>query len=440
MTYLTDIHRPLPQATDAEKGLLGSMMLAPSTLIDGLIHQNVDATYFHHPAHGRLFDTMVEMRRADRPVDMISLTQYLEDKHLLEEVGGAAAITELFTFVPTSSNAFYYLEILREKQVLRDIISTCGEFSARAYNEQGEAELLAQEADARFTFINEGLQRKVHITREALLIEYIDEKEAIATGKKQLEILRSPLQLINDKMGGYTCGEETIIMGPTNSGKSMLGMEHILVGALDQGYSSGIWTGEMPHRQYMDRIISNRARISSRNLRMAKLDGLEQKRFFDFQSVLNKAPLEIFDQKRSKLTLESIEREIRLLKKKTNLRVVLIDYLQKLNFPRRKDVRPDEEIAAATSLFKSLAIELDLWVFVLSSTNDEGQVKGSRGPEYDADNILSVIINQKTKQTEKVHLTKCRDGEKGYLIDVHIDGDYCTFAQNIPPVRPIAGQ
>jgi len=269
------------------------------------------------------------------------------------------------------------------------------------------------------------------VTRKGLLADYLQEKEDIASGVKVKEMLPSPLDEINKRVGGYSPGEITIIMGPTNSGKSMLGMEHVLLAAFGREMPSAIFTGEMPYRQYVDRIFANRGRISSRNLRSAKLSQGELKSFIAVQTRMAEMPLEIYDSKRNALTLDSIEAQIRILKKKMGLKVVLIDYLQKLNFPRRKDMRRDEEVTMATSVFKSLAVELDLYIFILSATNDDGQVRESRGPEYDADNIISVITDTKTKKTEKVFIPKWRDGEKSYSIDVEIIGDLCQFREKL---------
>ena len=125
--YLPDIHRSLPQSPDAEKGILGSILLSPGKVLDECIQQQVGEKYFHQPAHARIFTILVEMRETNRPIDLITLTQLLSDRHLLEEVGGAAAVTDLFTFVPTASNASYYLELLREN-------SSCAKSSAPARN------------------------------------------------------------------------------------------------------------------------------------------------------------------------------------------------------------------------------------------------------------------------------------------------------------------
>ncbi len=131
----------LPQSLDAEKGLLGSILLAPGRVLDECLQRQVSEKHFHHPAHATVFDVLVDMREANKPIDLISLTQLLEDRHLLEEIGGAAAVTDLFTFVPTASNAAYYIEILREKALARHVIEAATEITAIANNPREQARL-----------------------------------------------------------------------------------------------------------------------------------------------------------------------------------------------------------------------------------------------------------------------------------------------------------
>ena len=123
-SYLPEALRSLPQSLDAEKGVLGSILLSPTTLLDECIKRQVGAKYFHLPAHALIFSALVEMQEKKKPIDLISLTQFLEDTKRLEDAGGAVGVTELFTFVPTATNAPYYLEIVREKYLLRQIIVT----------------------------------------------------------------------------------------------------------------------------------------------------------------------------------------------------------------------------------------------------------------------------------------------------------------------------
>lgn len=431
------IHRNLPQSTDAEKGVIGSILLSPEKSLGICKSAGTEPKWFFDPSLQAIYSELLLMESEKRPIDLISLSERLEAKHIIDSVGGFPAITELFTFVPTASNIGYYLQIMKEKHLLRETITLCTEFKARAYDQQDEPEVLITEADARLTQIKSDIARSAPVTRQSLLQEYLDEKEEIAMKRKKKLLLPSPLPTINDKVGGYAEGEITLILGPTNAGKSLLGLEHVVKGCLEIGHPSAIFTGEMPFKQYMDRIVCNHGGVNSRALRQGTLSTGDYKKFESSYNVLKDAPLEIYDQKRNKLSLESIEAEIRQLHKKMGLKIVLIDYLQRLAIGKRKDMRRDEELGYATTLFKGLAIELDLWMFVLSSTNDEGQVRDSRGPEYDADNLISIITNNK-KVTEKVFIPKWRDGEKSYFVDVEVIGTHCRFREKIQAVKATA--
>ena len=127
----------LPQSLDAEKGLLGSILLVPERVLNECIQRQVSERHFHHPAHATIFMVLLGMRVANRPIDLISLTQLLDDRRLLDDVGGATAVTELFTFVPTASNAAYYIDILYEKALARRVIEASAQLSEAA-NSPGE--------------------------------------------------------------------------------------------------------------------------------------------------------------------------------------------------------------------------------------------------------------------------------------------------------------
>jgi replicative DNA helicase len=107
------------------------VVLSPERVLDKCSTRRVSETYFHTPAHARIFSRLVEMREKKLPIDLISVTQFLEDRRVLAEVGGAATVTDLFTFVPTATTALYYLELLREKFLLRKVITAGTGFAAR---------------------------------------------------------------------------------------------------------------------------------------------------------------------------------------------------------------------------------------------------------------------------------------------------------------------
>jgi DnaB-like helicase N terminal domain/AAA domain len=147
-----------PHSVEAEKGVLSSMMNthdgAPAL---ALARSQVEASYFYVPAHRTIFTALCEMRDEGSSIDLITLTQWLRDANLLESVGGAAYVTELFGFVPTGANVRYYLEIVRDKYALREAVAAGTELVRRAYEEQDNPQAVLDEIESKVTLI-----RSVH--------------------------------------------------------------------------------------------------------------------------------------------------------------------------------------------------------------------------------------------------------------------------------------
>src|SRR6266403_4058849 len=109
-----DIHRTLPHSVEAEQGVLGSMLISPRDVIAECVEKITDE-YFYVPAHQIVYCELVDLWNAAQAIDLITFTQALRDKNLLDVVGGAAFVTSLFTFVPTAANVGYYIDIVRDK-------------------------------------------------------------------------------------------------------------------------------------------------------------------------------------------------------------------------------------------------------------------------------------------------------------------------------------
>src|SRR5947208_7528380 len=128
-----DFHRTPPHSVDAEQGVLGSMLISPRETIAECV-EKINEEYFYVPAHRTIYDVLVDLWNAGQAIDLITFTQVLRDRNLLESVGGAAFVTGLFTFVPTAANAEYYIDIVRDKYGLRRMISLGTEMARQGSN------------------------------------------------------------------------------------------------------------------------------------------------------------------------------------------------------------------------------------------------------------------------------------------------------------------
>src|SRR5713101_2208667 len=149
-----DIHRTPPHSVDAEQGVLGSMLISPGNTIAECV-EKIDEEYFYVPAHRAIYTAMVDLWNAGQAIDLITFTQVLRDRKLLDLVGGAAFVTSLFGVVPTAANVGYYIDIVRDKYILRSIIAASTESVRRAYEEQDEVGNLLDEMESRIVAIRE---------------------------------------------------------------------------------------------------------------------------------------------------------------------------------------------------------------------------------------------------------------------------------------------
>src|SRR4026208_26758 len=143
-----------PHSAQAEQGVLGSMLISPRQAIGECV-EKINEEYFYVPAHQTIYSVLVELWNAGQAIDLITFTQVLRDRNLLDSVGGAAFVTNLFTFVPTAANVQYYLEIVRDKYILREIISAATESVRRAYEEQDEVDSLLDEVEQKIFDVGE---------------------------------------------------------------------------------------------------------------------------------------------------------------------------------------------------------------------------------------------------------------------------------------------
>src|SRR4029077_20380781 len=149
-----DTNRVPPHSVEAEQGVLGSMLISPRDAIAEVV-EKITEEYFYVPAHQTIFTVLVDLWNTAQGIDLITFTQVLRDRNLLESVGGAAAVTNLYTFVPTAANVGYYLEIVRDKYILRSIIEAATESVRRAYEEQDEVGNLLDEVEQKIFAVGE---------------------------------------------------------------------------------------------------------------------------------------------------------------------------------------------------------------------------------------------------------------------------------------------
>lgn len=448
-SYLPDIHRLLPQSIDAEKGLLGSILLSTAALDDCIAQ--INAGHFHLPAHQRLFDLFVEMRNTGKPIDLISVTQILEDRKQLAEVGGADGITELFTFVPTAANADYYREILEEKFLLRQMISVCTEYAARSYDEQGDVRTLLDEVEGKILAIGDTRHRASLPTMKEMVSDAITSIEQLIKNNGGITGISTGFPSLDRMTSGLQESEMFVIAARPSMGKTALAMniaEHV---AIESNKAVAVFSLEMSAQQLVQRMLCARARVNSKSLREGFVGKQQMSSIGTAATLLTKARMFVDDT--PGISILELRAKARRLQNREGVSLVVIDYLQLLrSTSRRAQDNRQIEIAEISSGIKAMAKELRIPVIVLAQLNRNpeqrsGDVKGrprlsdlreSGSIEQDAD-VVGLLVREKyyaededeRKEAEgkaTLIIAKQRNGPTGDVPLTFIE-DYARFEE-----------
>jgi replicative DNA helicase len=363
-----DVHRALPQSPEAELGVLSSYLLAPREVGGICAEKRITGAHFYVPAHGILFETLEAMWTANQPVDFITVTQILRDKQVLDQVGGPAFITHLYTYLPTAANVHYYLDTVIDKHTLRQMIRVCTEFAARSYEEQGAVQTLLDEAEAKVFEISKGqFQEKNFVLKETVL-EAIKSVQTLFDRKGGISGLTTGFIDFDQMTDGLHGSEMIVIAARPSMGKTAFAMniaEHIAV-ELDKPVA--VFSLEMSSLQLVQRLLCSMARINLSRLR----DGFLSDRDFPALTAagarVTKAKLFLDDT--PGLSILELRAKARRLKSQHDIQAIFIDYLQLLrSTSRRAQDNRQLEIAEISSGIKALAKELNIPIVVLAQLN-----------------------------------------------------------------------
>lgn len=374
-----DIGRTLPHSVEAEQGVLGSMLISPREIIAECV-EKINETYFYVPAHQIIYSTMVELWNASQGIDLITFTQVLRDRNTLEAVGGAAAITNLFTFVPTAANITYYLEIVRDKFILRQIIAACTESVRRSFEEQDEVNNLLDEVEQKIFAVGEDRFKGQRPTMREQVMEAIEAIEALYANRGSITGISFGFKMLDDMTSGMHPAEMIVIAARPSMGKTAFAMnvaEHV---AIEGRKPVAIFSLEMSAQQLVQRLLCSRARVNSKKVR----DGfLAERDFSSLTSAASKlADAQMFIDDTAGLNILELRAKARRLKAQHDIQLIVVDYLQLLrSTSRRGQDNRQIEISEISAGLKSLAKELSIPVIVLAqlNRNPENRTGDSKG-------------------------------------------------------------
>jgi replicative DNA helicase len=376
---LPEAHRPLPASIDAEKGVLSSILLSPKDTLTTAIEKGVDEQHFHHPAHGTIYAVLEDLWKKNSPIDLITITQTLADRNLLEQVGGPANLANLQTFLPTATNADYYIDIMREKYLLRRMIAACTASAARCYEEQGDVKTLIDDVEKEIFSVTEDRVRgelpdiKEHVNAAIDAIEKLYQNKGEVTG------VPTGFKVLDNMTSGMHPSEMIVIAARPSMGKTALAMniaEHV---AVDKNIPVAIFSLEMSAQQLVQRLLCSRARVNLQSIRTGLLPKTAHQSLFKVSGEFGHSKMLIDDT--AGLSINELRAKSRRLMDKHGLGLIVIDYLQLLKSPSKRGQENRQiEIAEISGGIKALAKELKIPIIVLAQLNRKSEDRGDGKP------------------------------------------------------------
>lgn len=395
--------RPAPCSLEAEQGVLGCILLDPRECVD-LCAEKLprSADVFYDLRHQTLYDIIQGMRQRGELIDPIALQQHLKDRNQLEALGGMPYIAGLMNCVPSAANLEYYLEIVKEKFLLRSLINACTRSIARVYEQQGEVEAILGEAEREILAIGNSVQSEADKTVKALVLEAIGELEGAHQNQGTMRGLSTGFYKFDEATGGLRSGQMIVIAARPSVGKTSLAMniaEHV---AVDQRQPVGVFSLEMGGTELIHRMTCSRARVDSEKARDGRLSEGDFPRLTSAAGKIASCPLYICD--RSGLSIAQLSARARRMHQQHKLKLLVIDYLQLM---QGKGSRY-EQITEISMGVKALAKDLGVPVIILSQLSRDVE-KDDREPRL-SDLRESGAIEQDADIVLFLHPTKKEDG------------------------------
>jgi replicative DNA helicase len=371
------LERVPPYSEEAERGALGSILIDAGRVMDLAVEQQLTASSFYVPAHRLLFEVLRDMQSRGAAVDLLTVTEQLRASEMLEKIGGASFLDRLVDSTPTAAHADYYIDLVRQKDVLRRVIDCARQAESKCYEAGNSADQVISQVEQDFFNITEN-QHGVMAAWPDVIKQTVGHIEKILDMRRGLTGVSTGFLNLDHKLQGLRAGEMIVLAARPSMGKTSLAMniaENVALGKNDPDHQArpvGIFSLEMSAEQLAMRMMCSHARVSGFKLTTGYASATtDHNRLMQAADILGKAPIYLDDT--GGLDIIELRARARRMAKKYRVQLVVIDYLQLLHSDEYARQGKQVETAHISWNLKAMAKELKVPVLVLSQL--------SRAPE-----------------------------------------------------------
>lgn len=429
--------RTPPQNIDAERALLGSIMLRPVSLLE--IVDSIGEDDFYVQKHKLIFRSMVELSRVGDPIDLVSVAEKMKAMNLLEQGGGISYLNDIANTVPNATNIEYYAKTVNGKSILRKLINAGDFVTELGFEEASEVEEVLDKAEKKiFEITNNPSAGKKFVSIKDIIPKSWEKIEKLSEGG-EIRGIPTGYQALDGILSGFQKSDLIILAARPSTGKTSLALDIARKVAVDHSKPVGFFSLEMSADQLTDRMLSAESQVDSWRMRTGKgLTDDDFGRISVAMETLSKAPIYIDDKPGN--TILNMRSTARRLKAEHGLELIMVDYLQLMNTSKRHDSMVNQVTEISRSL-KALARELDVPVIALSQLSRAVEQRGGKprlsdlrdsgSIEQDADVVMFLHRDRNEDGNGRTNITdvlieKHRNGAVG-LCQLYFDADRTSF-------------
>lgn len=415
-----------PQNIDAEKSLLGSVLIDEETLAD--ISENVTVKDFYEKRHALIFGGMMRLYEKHSPVDLLTLTDELKRKDELDIIGGSTYLSELTNYVPTSAHAEAYAQIVSQKAVRRRLIKASADIAELGYNEDTSTQELLEKAESELFSVSDQSLKQDLVSIESILTESFDRMEELHRNKGTLRGIKTGYRDLDNMTAGLQRSDLIILAARPAMGKTTL-VTNLAYNVANIAKQSVLFFSlEMSKEQLVDRMLADASGVDAWNIRTGNLSDDDFGKLSEAMGELAEAPIFIDDT--PGVSVLEMRTKARRANHEHPLGLIIIDYLQLMQASSSSQGNRVQEVSEISRGLKLIARELNVPVIALSQLSRSVESRSPQIPqladlresgsiEQDADIVMFIYREAYyNPETERENITdliiaKHRNGPVG---------------------------
>jgi len=427
-----------PNSLEAEQSVLGALLIDNEAV--PAVAEILKPEDFYRQDHKEIFEAVMDLFEAGKPVDIISVKEQLKVRGTLEGVGGLEYLSSLSDIVPTTANVRHYAKIVEEKSLLRKLIKASGEIMNLGFEASEDVAIITEEAQKRIFDILQQRSSKGFYPIKEILLDSFNKLEELYNSKGYITGVPTGFSDLDTKTAGLHPADLILVAARPAMGKTSFALNLAQYASIHARIPVAIFSLEMSKEQLVNRILCSEAMVDSQKIRTGKLDEEDWTKIAGALGPVSEAPIYIDDT--PGLTIMEIRAKCRRLKLEKNIGLIVIDYLQLMQGRGRSENR-QQEISEISRALKILAKEINVPVVTLSQLSRAPETRSDHRPilsdlresgaiEQDADLVVFLYREDyynpeaEKKNVAEVILAKNRNGVTG-IVELAWLGQFTKF-------------